>query len=118
VNELLASIPSIVLALASGGLLGSVLVHRRLAPKTEAEKNDMDWTRFQREIARLDAKVEAQDRRIDELEGEVRACHVEKDELSAKLVRMEALMDVQGQARQLAAGVVALDRLEQKDNPK
>ena len=100
--------------LAAGGLIGTILTHRRLAPKSEAETHDMDWKRFQREIARLDQKVAAQSERIDELEREVRQCHDEKEALSAKITHMEAMMAAEGSARQLAAGVVALDRLEGK----
>lgn len=101
-------------SLAAGGLIGTVLTHRRLAPKSEAETHDMDWNRFQREIARLDAKVAAQGIRIDELETEIRQCHAEKEELNVKIIRMEAVMAAEGHARQLAAGVVAIDRLESK----
>lgn len=49
----------------------------------------MDWKRFQDEIARLDAKITAQDKRITELEVEVATCHETKESQSFQLAKQE-----------------------------
>lgn len=91
----------VCVALASGsvhaGVLGAWFTHRRDLPKARAEARNMDWQRFQSEIARLDKKVAAQDvkiddqeKRIEELEREVATCHITKDEQASQLAKNEA----------------------------
>lgn len=79
----------VAVALASGGVLGAWFTHRRNLPKARAEARNMDWARFQTEIARLDAKITAQDKRISELEIEVATCHETKETQAFQLAKQE-----------------------------
>jgi septal ring factor EnvC (AmiA/AmiB activator) len=79
----------VAVALASGGLLGAWFTHSRDLPKARAEARNMDWQRFQTEIARLDAKITAQDKRITELEVEVANCHETKEAQALQLANQE-----------------------------
>lgn len=80
----------VAVALASGGVLGAWFTHRRDLPKARAEARNMDWQRFQNEIARLDAKITAQDKRITELEVEVATCHETKEHQALQLAKQES----------------------------
>jgi septal ring factor EnvC (AmiA/AmiB activator) len=80
---------SAAVALGGGGLLGAWFQHRRDLPKARAEARNMDWLRFQGEIARLDRKIELQDKRIADLEAEISACHESKDEQASQLAKQE-----------------------------
>lgn len=80
----------VCVALASGGVLGAWFTHKRDLPKARAEARNMDWQRFQTEIARLDRKLEAQDKRIEELEREVATCHETKESQALQLNKQES----------------------------
>lgn len=80
----------VAVALASGGLLGAWFTHSRDLPKARAEARNMDWQRFQTEIARLDAKISAQDKRISELEVEVATCHETKELQATQIAHQES----------------------------
>lgn len=120
--------------LLGGGLVASVLLHwreygkaRAIAAKTgadahhrEAETKDMDWARFQREIARLtqrldaaDKKIEAQDRRIAELERDLIECHQRHTQAEAELIKLRAVNDAMGDARQLSQLIVSSEKKAQ-----
>ena len=79
----------VVVAIASGGLLGAWFTHNRELPKARAEARNMDWQRFQNEIARLDRKLEAQEKRIEELEREVANCHEVKEAQAYRIEHLE-----------------------------
>lgn len=88
------------LALAGGGLLGAWFTHRRELPKARAEARNMDWVRFQGEIARLDKKIAAletqnatQEAEISLLQREVNECHASKNELTIKVAHLETLVE-------------------------
>ncbi len=99
-------------ALGTGGVFGAWLLHRRLGPKSEAEAVQMNWERFQKEIERLDKKVTAQGKRIDQLEREVEECHRQKTDIEIENMRLRAAQEVTGEARKLAAGIVAVERIQ------
>jgi hypothetical protein len=107
--------PSLALLtmLASGGLIGAWLTHRRLAPLSAADVNDRDWQRFQGEITRLDNKVRAHEERIEYLEGEVEKCHEEKRAQADELVRLRAIIDQEGSFRDMAQAIVSAERTGQ-----
>lgn len=90
----------VAVALASGGVLGAWFTHKRDLPKARAEARNMDWQRFQTEIARLDKKIVAQDekiaaqeKRIEELEREVASCHEIKEGQSIRIAHLEQQLD-------------------------
>lgn len=70
--------------------------------RAKAEEKAADWSRLRDHCTFL---IEAEER-----------CRVELNEVKGRLASLEGWMAGQGQARQEAAGVVALDRL--KDKPK
>jgi len=80
---------ALIAAIGGGGALGAWFTHRRDLPKARAEARNMDWARFQNEIARLDAKITAQDARITELEREVATCHETKEAQAFELAKQE-----------------------------
>lgn len=77
-----------------------------------------NWERFQKEIARLDAKVKAQGKRIDELEEELHTVRDAKSATDAENVRLRAQLESEGRIKQEAAKVVALDRMETRATGK
>lgn len=138
-GSLLTIIGGVIIPLAGGGLVGAVLENRRNAAKsaaeadkTKAETVNMDWTRFQKEIARLEKKSASQDERIDQLERGVRECHEERDRereerikereqdmrdrlrLEGEVAKLRGIIDGKGQVAQMASAIVAADRLESR----
>ena len=63
------------------------------------------------EMARLQARVEGQEKRITALETEVREGHDREAVLKADNLRLTAILDARGEIRQRAQQVVAADRL-------
>jgi len=73
--------------------------------KAKAEEKAADWSRLRDHCNFL---IDAEER-----------CRTELNEVKTRLATLEGYMAGQGQARQEAAGVVALDRLtDQRNNPK
>jgi hypothetical protein len=62
----------------------------------------------------LEARLEKQDQRIDNLEREVEECHASKRGTEAQLARLQAYVDGEGQARQLGAVIAAHDRRQDR----
>lgn len=120
-----ASITTVIsqamLALLGGGLLGSWLTHRRLGPKSTAEAReitaaamDKDWARFEREIARLVQRLEDAEDKADRAVAGQRECEEREIGLKARIAKLEAVNDAQGEIRARAQEVVAADRLAQR----
>lgn len=82
-------IAAILTALAGGGGVGAWFTYKRDLPKARSEARNMDWKRFQNEIARLDSKIEAQDKRITELETEVATCHETKEQQAIQIAHQQ-----------------------------
>jgi len=143
IASVLTIIGGVIIPLAGGGLVGAVLENRRNAAKsaaeadkTKAETVNMDWSRFQAEIARLDKKGAAQDDRIEQLEKDVRECHEERDRereqrtrereqdmrarvhLEGEVAKLRGIIDGKGEIAQRAHAIVAADRLEMKRGEK
>jgi predicted ribosome quality control (RQC) complex YloA/Tae2 family protein len=118
-------------SIAGGGLLGTILSHHRLAPKSYAEAReitaaaiDKDWARFEREIGRLvqrceDAEDTAKKAMIGQRECEEREIENARQwgsreiELTAKIAKFEAILSATGEARQRAAGILAMERTQE-----
>ena len=69
------------------------------------------FEQLQAEIERLTKRIERQDERIAALEAEVRDCEHARAVAEAEVLRLRAINDVQGEARQRAQQVVAAERL-------
>jgi hypothetical protein len=127
IQLLVASVVSIL----GGGLLGTILSHHRLAPKSYAEAReitaaaiDKDWARFEREISRLVKRCEdAEDAGRQAVAGQ-RACEereienarqwaIREGELNGKIVKLENILATAGEARQRAAGILAIERAQE-----
>jgi hypothetical protein len=77
------------------------------------------WERFQGEITRLAERVKALEGKVDELEGELSASHEREQAAIARAItaeaenaRLNAILLARGQMRQEAAGIVAIERVE------
>lgn len=86
-HEIELVIGALLTALGSGGLLGAWFTHTRELPQIRAKTLNMDWERFQNEIARLDDKIISQETRIAELEREVATCHISKEQQSLVIAK-------------------------------
>lgn len=64
----------------------------------------------------LEARLEKQDQRIENLEREVEECHASKRNTEAQLARLQAYVDGEGQARQLGAVIAAHDRRQDRQD--
>jgi hypothetical protein len=121
-NTYLPFLAPVLASILGSGFLGAWLVHRRLAPKTTAEARDItaaamdrDWARFQREIDRLVKRCEnAEDAAQQAVKGQ-RECEEREAGLLARIARLEGLDVARGEARQEAAGIVAIERLAERD---
>lgn len=102
----------------SGGLAGVYFTNKREAPKSAAETANMDWTRFQAEIARLVDRTTNLEERVALLEKENSGLRRDKTDLEIENMRLKAAQEMTGQVRQEAAKVVALDRLQEGDQPR
>lgn len=60
----------------------------------------------------LEDRLAAQDKRIAELEHEIVECTRKHAEAEAKLIRVEAFMDGQGNARAIAQGMLSAERVK------
>lgn len=119
--SILTLIGTIVTSVLGGGLFGSWLTHKRLAPKSSAEAKsitaaaqDQDWQRFQREIDRLVKRCEAAEEKAEKALQRAHTCEEREGHLKARVVELEAYNLGQGTARQEAATITARDRLEQR----
>lgn len=65
-------------------------------------------------IARLERQIEQLSARLDQAEEKLRECQEQHLHAEAKIARMSAILQGQGEVRQRAAEVVAADRLEQR----
>ena len=70
-----------------------------------------DWQRLRDEIKRLDARIDALLGRCDELQHEVDACRQREHEWMRRAIAAEAFQLGQGEARQDAANIVAVERI-------
>lgn len=120
-QQILAWLAPILVSIAGGGLFGSYLTHLRMTPKISAEARqitaaamDQDWARFQHEIARLVDRCERAEKSADDAIQGQRACEEREGRLNARILQLEALAGAESEIKKRAAGVVALDRLEQK----
>lgn len=109
---LLVTLPTV---LGTGGLT-ALLTWRLTARKTEAEVADQDWGRFQREITRQDIKIVALSARIDELEIEVRACEEREGAQTAKIARLEAILQGRGEGLQHIQELISAARVKGDDH--
>lgn len=88
ISPLMQVVIPLIVTLLGGSALGAWFTHRRELPKARAEARNMDWVRFQGEIARLDKKIEAlqvqngaQEAELSLMKREVEDCHQRKDEM-------------------------------------
>lgn len=109
---------AVLAALGTGGIFGAWLSYRRLAPKSKAEAReitaaakDKDWARFQREIGRLVKRLEEAEDSCSKALNALHACEQRESGLRGRIVELEAWVTAEGDARQMAAGVVAIERL-------
>jgi uncharacterized protein YlxW (UPF0749 family) len=105
-------------------LLGSAVLAVRFWPVwkqrlTEAKTADdaivgNQWKRFQEEIDRLVKRVSALENKCQELEREVQDCHDRETRERSGRLEAEAMLLAQGEARKQAAGIVAVERAEDR----
>lgn len=65
-------------------------------------------------IGALEKRIETLTARLDAVEHMLADCQRMHSKSEAEVLRLTALVEAQGEIRQRAAGVVALDRLDQK----
>jgi hypothetical protein len=82
----------------------------RVAAVNDQQRAELDqsWKSYR---LTLEARLKSQDERIEKLEVEVEDCHSSKRDTEARLTRLQAYVDGEGQARQLGATIAAHDRL-------
>lgn len=64
-------------------------------------------------ISSLEVRIETLTKRLDTIEGLLADCQKMHAKAEADVLRLTAIVEAQGEIRQRAAGVVALDRLDQ-----
>lgn len=82
----------------------------------ESEAMNVLFKNMQAEIRRMGLKVDRLERRVGILEQENRALVRERDEALARVARLEAVNQGQGQMRAEAATIIAADRLEERQS--
>lgn len=117
--EIFPLLSSAFVSIVGGGFLGVWLTHRRLAPKSKAEARDItasamdrDWRRFEREIGRLVKRLENAEAAAERAIEAQRACEQRESRLNGEVIKLRALLEQEGEARKLAAGIVAMERAE------
>lgn len=87
--------------------------HNEAIP-VESEAMNVLFKNMQAEIRRMGLKVDRLERRVDILEQENRALVRERDAALARVARLEAVNQGQGQMRAEAATIIAADRLGER----
>lgn len=108
---------SLLTVLAGGGALGVYFTHRRLAPLSAADVTDRDWARFQAEIGRLAARIVNLEREAETFRTKLRECEEREASQNAKITRLQAIIDQEGQFRQMAQNIVSAERNEGLERP-
>lgn len=107
--------------LLGGGTIQAVLLHLRERDVSEEDAADKETSRYQREINRLDAKVEKQAERIDKLDEQLRieriahaACDRRNAVLDAELMKMKAILQGRGEGLQHVQEALSAVHVEER----
>jgi predicted nuclease with TOPRIM domain len=112
--------------LVAGGLFAQWRIHAKQAPEmrkldisekagrksAESKATDDVIEQLRKELARMGERMGHLEERVEELEHEKRAVTVERDAALADNARLRAVNHGQGQARQDAATIVAIERAQ------
>lgn len=98
---------------AAGGFAAVKWLFEWLAGQRDKRQDRLE-ARADKLIESLEKRIETLTERIDTVEHLLADCQRLHSKAEADVLRLEALVQAQGEIRQAAAGVVALERLDQK----
>lgn len=86
--------------------------------RDKAQERNEDWNRLREEIGRLAKRVGTLEETCDMLSRKVRECEAREISWMRRAIQAEAALMGQGEAKQEAARIVAVDRLMDKEDKK
>jgi chromosome segregation ATPase len=117
----------LVFSIIGGAILAAIKIRPAVMERYNERSRDKQsvieaqWVRLQAEIGRLAARVESLEAKCEVLSKKVEDCEDDRDQWRTRAMtaeaahaKLEAVMAGLGEVDQLAARVVAADRLEQR----